>query len=201
MASSRVVARSVMGGHHIARIRVLPQLRDLVPSAVPSSSSPSSSFPGAASHFSARPGGTEQQSANETPSSSSSSSIPTPQVVYKKVSDTFRNAASTAGSALHKVREAKLVDSVRTGYAFLKEEMSNTSPRRRQKPSADTAAAVPEAPPVNSSVNAIVPVVKKTTGWEKRWETLKEKVRHSLMVVSISVSSLHQGQNSTPYLI
>lgn len=160
MASSRVVARSVMGGRHISRIRVLPQLSE------------SSSF---ASHFSARAnGGSNEESNNETPSSSSSSaSSSTPQFLYKKVSDTFRNAASTAGSALHKVREAKLVDSVRTGYTFLKDEMSNTSPRRKPKPSSDPE---PQAPPENSTVNAIVPVVKKTTGWEKRWETLKEKV-------------------------
>lgn len=187
----RALARSVMGGHHIARIRMLPQLRDLLPSASPSSSL--STFPASsASHFSSRTGGSEEsqsqsQPPNENPSSSSSSpsSIPTPQVVYKKVSETFRNAASTAGSALHKMREAKLVDSVRTGYTFLKEEMSNTSPRKKQKSSADGGTAVPEAPPENLSVNAIVPVVKKTTGWEKRWETLKEKVRHACGILIV----------------
>lgn len=194
---SRVVARGVTGGHHIGRIRVLPQLRDLV------SSSSTSSLPGSSAasgcHFSSRTGGSEEsqsqsqsqsqaqsQGPNETPSSSS---IPTPQVVYKKVSETFRNAASSAGSALHKMREAKLVDSVRTGYTFLKEEMSNTSPRR--KPPAE--APVTDAPPENTSVNAIVPVVKKTSGWEKRWETLKEKVRDAdaILIVQNRDSSLN----------
>ncbi|KAG0631007.1 hypothetical protein M758_1G220100 [Ceratodon purpureus] len=181
---SRVLARGVTGGHHIGKIRVLPQLRDLVPLATPSASSSSALHGSAASfgsHFSTGAGGREEsqsqsqsqsQSSNETPSSSS---IPTPQAVYKKVSETFRNAASTAGSAVHKMREAKLVDSVRTGYSFLKEEMSHTSPRRKQKPPVD--APVTDAPPENTSVNAIVPVVKKTSGWEKRWETLKEKAK------------------------
>jgi import inner membrane translocase subunit TIM44 len=110
-------------------------------------------------------------------------------LVYKKVSETFRNAASTAGSALHKVREAKLVDSVRTGYAFLKEEMSNTSPRRKPKPPPDAPLA--DAPPENPTVNAIVPVVKKTSGWEKRWETLKEKVRDPDPILTVQKTLNH----------
>lgn len=118
--------------------------------------------------------GSGEPSGSQEPPSSTNSENSTQQVLYRKVSDTFRNATATAGVALQKVREAKLVDSVRHGYAFLKEEMSNTSPRRKPKPSSAEPAA--DAPPENTTVNAIVPVVKKTTGWEKRWETLKEKV-------------------------
>ena len=117
--------------------------------------------------------GSGEPSGSQGPPSSTNSENSTQQVLYRKVSETFRNATATAGVALQKLREAKLVDSVRHGYAFLKEEMSNTSPRRKPKPSAEPAA---DAPPENTTVNAIVPVVKKTTGWEKRWETLKEKV-------------------------
>ena len=118
--------------------------------------------------------GSGEPSGSQEPPSSTNSENSTQQVLYRKVSETFRNATATAGVALQKVREAKLVDSVRHGYAFLKEEMSNTSPRRKPKPSSAEPAA--DAPPENTTVNAIVPVVKKTTGWEKRWETLKEKV-------------------------
>lgn len=166
------VGRSLTGQHVIDRIRVLPQFYELVPSA---SSSPMLDV----LHFSSRAGESEKQpsqSSNET-SSSSSSSIPTSRVLLKKVSDSVRNAASSAGNVVHKMKEAKLVDSVRTGYNFLKEEMTSTTPRRKPNTSASEDARVREAPPENTTVNAIVPVVKKTTGWEKRWEILKEKAR------------------------
>ncbi len=73
------------------------------------------------------------------------------------------------------MRETKFVDSMKTSYSFLREELSNTAPRRRRTRAAAAAAAGPP-PAENTQVTAVVPVVKKTTRWEKQWESLKEKV-------------------------
>ncbi|XP_024389939.1 mitochondrial import inner membrane translocase subunit TIM44-2 [Physcomitrium patens] len=166
------VSRGLMGGYSIARGRVLSQLSEVVPSS-------SSSSALSVCNFSNRPGESEESQSkfSQNPSSSFPASVPSPQVVIKKVSDAFRNAASSTGDVMHRMREAKLVDSVRTGYTFLKEEMNRTSPQRKPKYSAPDDSAVRDIPPVNTTVNSIVPVVKKTTGWEKRWEDLKKKAK------------------------
>jgi import inner membrane translocase subunit TIM44 len=95
-------------------------------------------------------------------------------MVYATVSQGFQTATASAEAAFHKVRETKFVDSMKTSYSFLREELSNTAPRRRRTRAAAAAAGPP--PAENTQVTAVVPVVKKTTRWEKQWESLKEKV-------------------------
>ncbi|CAM6027622.1 unnamed protein product [Sphagnum balticum] len=95
------------------------------------------------------------------------------KTVYTTVSQGLQTATASAHAAFQKVREAKVVDSIKTSYSFLREELSNTRPRRKAGAAPDTGPP----PAENTEVTAVVPVVKKTTGWEKRWETLKEKAR------------------------
>ncbi|CAK9201934.1 unnamed protein product [Sphagnum troendelagicum] len=124
----------------------------------------------ASSSGGAAAGGREQSSSAQTAAESFAAAAA--KMVYATVSQGFQTATASAGSALHKVKETKFVDSMKTGYSFLREELSNTAPRRRRT---RAAAAAGPPPAENTQVTAVVPVVKKTTRWEKQWESLKEK--------------------------
>jgi import inner membrane translocase subunit TIM44 len=108
------------------------------------------------------------------------------KTVYTTVSQGLQTATASAHAAFQKVREAKVVDSIKTSYSFLREELSNTQPRRKARAAPDTGPP----PAENTEVTAVVPVVKKTTGWEKRWETLKEKVLRKKLYASHLLSFL-----------
>ncbi len=108
------------------------------------------------------------------------------KTVYTTVSQGLQTATASAHAAFQKVREAKVVDSIKTSYSFLREELSNTRPRRKARAAPDTGPP----PAENTEVTAVVPVVKKTTGWEKRWETLKEKVLRKKLYASHLLSFL-----------
>jgi hypothetical protein len=108
------------------------------------------------------------------------------KTVYTTVSQGLQTATASAHAAFQKVREAKVVDSIKTSYSFLREELSNTRPRRKARAAPDTGPP----PAENTEVTAVVPVVKKTTGWEKRWETLKEKVLRKKLYASHHLSFL-----------
>lgn len=95
----------------------------------------------------------------------------------KKVSDLVWNVVLFVGNVVYKMKEVKLVDFVRIGYNFLKEEMISIILWRKFNIFVLEDVCVCEVFFENIIVNVIVLVVKKIIGWEKRWEILKEKVR------------------------
>lgn len=84
----------------------------------------------------------------------------------------FQIFSSSTAVLIDKVRGAKVVDLAKKGYGLLVEELTMTPSKRRVQASytATTTAA-------RSASTALVPVVKKRSGWEKRWDDLKDKVR------------------------
>lgn len=110
------------------------------------------------------------QGRNETPDGESMPKEDSGKtVLFSKFSKGFQVVSSSASLFFNKVKGTKLVDLAKQGYSILKEELTTTSSKRAKAKYSATSTAP------RSSSTAVVPVVRKRSAWEKRWDDLKEK--------------------------
>eukprot|EP00250_Pteridium_aquilinum_P014724 c22158_g1_i2 orf=737-1726(+) len=91
------------------------------------------------------------------------------KVLFNKFAKGFEVISSSTSSLLNKVKGTKLIDLAKQGYTVLKEELTTTSLKRKKTKYSATSSAP------RSSITDVVPVVKKRSIWEKRWDDWKEK--------------------------
>ena len=99
-----------------------------------------------------------------------------------KKSSSFANAFNTLSSStsflFNRMRGTKVVDLIKQGYDVVNEELKATSSKRmKEKAKAKAAKYYETSTAPRSSCTDVVPVVKKQSAWEKRWDFFKSKVR------------------------
>ncbi|KAI5067535.1 hypothetical protein GOP47_0018063 [Adiantum capillus-veneris] len=81
----------------------------------------------------------------------------------------FNVVTSTTSSLLSKVKSTKLVDIAKQSYKSVRDELTTTSTKRKKAKFAATSSAP------RSNIMDVVPVERKRSFWEKRWDFWKEK--------------------------
>ncbi|KAI5069400.1 hypothetical protein GOP47_0015701 [Adiantum capillus-veneris] len=118
--------------------------------------------------FTGRREASESASVANAESSKNESSKVGPQWVFMR----FQPFLSYVSAALDKVTGAKVFGLLRKGYYALLDELTVTSSKRRIKTNHSAAPTVER-----STRTDLIPVVKKQTEWEKRWDSWKDKIR------------------------
>ncbi|MCO5593818.1 hypothetical protein L7F22_047836 [Adiantum nelumboides] len=84
----------------------------------------------------------------------------------------FQTLLASVSTVLDKVTGAKVFGLLRRGYYALIDELTITSSERRLKANYSAAATAER-----STSTDLIPVEKKQTEWEKRWDSWKDKIR------------------------
>jgi hypothetical protein len=89
----------------------------------------------------------------------------------------FKSLSSSTSQLFNRIKATKVVDLLKQGYDLAREELKTTSSKRlREKAKAKAAKYYETSTAPRSSCTDVVPVVKKQSAWEKRWDFFKSKV-------------------------
>lgn len=113
----------------------------------------------------AMPGEKQQQSG---PSNTS-------ETFYGKFKSGVSSASPKISLAFQKLKEAKVVDLAKKGYDIVKDELSGKPIKRKRKMQDATNSASPTVERSTKTDVVVVPV--KQSRWNKKWESLKEKMQ------------------------
>lgn len=106
--------------------------------------------------------------------SNSGSESETSESVFEKAKNVFKSASNKVNDGWKVVRETRAVDAVKKGFTFVKEELSNTSSKPKPQRNYGEDSNIE---PRSDVTSVVISAPKKKTGWEKRWEDLREKAR------------------------
>ncbi|KAF5725996.1 Translocase inner membrane subunit 44-2 isoform 1 [Tripterygium wilfordii] len=93
------------------------------------------------------------------------------ETIFEKVKS--RIASPKVSSALHKLKEAKVIDLAKKGYGIVKDELGNNPSKRKHLEYNSSPSATSE----RSTRTDIVIAPSKQSRWGKKWETIKEKIQ------------------------
>lgn len=113
----------------------------------------------------AMPGEKQQQSG---PSNTS-------ETFYGKFKSGVSSASPKISLAFQKLKEAKVVDLAKKGYDIVKDELTGKPIKRKRKMQDATNSASPTVERSTKTDVVVVPV--KQSRWNKKWESLKEKMQ------------------------
>ncbi|MCL7033751.1 hypothetical protein MKW94_000740 [Papaver nudicaule] len=104
------------------------------------------------------------------------------QSYFYRFKATVSSAAPTISSAFQKIKETKVLDIAKQGYAIVKDELSGKPTKRRHM----QHEASPYPKGEISTKTDIVIVPTKQSRWGKKWEAFKEKMQGNPVVKRIS---------------
>ncbi|RZC46791.1 hypothetical protein C5167_039739 [Papaver somniferum] len=104
------------------------------------------------------------------------------QSYFSRFKSTVSSAAPTVSSAFQKIKETKVLDIAKQGYAIVKDELSGKPSKRRHMQ--HEASSYPKGE--RSTKTDIVIVPTKQSRWGKKWEAFKEKMQGNPVIKRIS---------------
>ncbi|KAF5748574.1 Translocase inner membrane subunit 44-2 isoform 1 [Tripterygium wilfordii] len=93
------------------------------------------------------------------------------ETIFEKVKS--RIASPKVSSALHKLKEAKVIDLAKKGYDIVKDELSNSPSKRKHLEYNSSPSATTE----KSTRTDIVIAPSNQSRWSKKWDKIKEKIQ------------------------
>ncbi|RZC83902.1 hypothetical protein C5167_046687 [Papaver somniferum] len=104
------------------------------------------------------------------------------QSYFNRFKSTVSSAAPTVSPAFQKIKETKVLDIAKQGYAIVKDELSGKPSKRRHMQ--HEASSYPKGE--RSTKTDIVIIPTKQSRWGKKWEAFKEKMQGNPVIKRIS---------------